>query len=420
MIDVKKIVADKKEAIKKIVEKYPPDTIILSIIQVGDNPASNSYIKGKLKDCAEVGIIGDLHKLPEDIHPCEVLELIRLLNNDDDIKQREVEKEESKKFATPLLYEVTKNGSENKIYLFGSIHVADDRAYPMQDKIIEAYKNSDYLAVEFDLIKYEKDLQEQIDTMTLLAYADGSTIKDHMYEDSYNLMVNYLKENKMYNSLYDYYKPALFYSLISNVQAIKSELDAEKGIDMYFLEKAKKDKKEIIELESAMYQYNMLASFPDEMYDYMIKYSILNDEYLVESTKKLYEAWLAGNVDDIIMYSMGEDEFVEQGTYDEYENIEEQLSLYDDKLIYVRNREMTEKIDSYFVEKQEEVLIMNKKIVNYIIFILCIIVNMVVVHAETFNFNNGKLYYDSIVSAGINSMSNDINSGITILNGLTT
>lgn len=86
MIDVKKIVADKKEAIKKIVNNYPPDSIKLSIIQVGDNPASNSYIKGKLKDCAEVGIVGDLHKLPEDIHPNEVLDLIRELNKDESCK----------------------------------------------------------------------------------------------------------------------------------------------------------------------------------------------------------------------------------------------------------------------------------------------------------------------------------------------
>ena len=35
-------------------------------------------------------------------------------------------------------------------------------------------------------------------------------------------------------------------------------------------------------------------------------------------------------------------------------------------------------------------------------------------------FSSGKLSYSSIVSAGINSMSNDINNGITILNGLTT
>lgn len=86
MIDVKKIVANKKEEIKQIVNKYPPNTIVLSIIQVGDNPASNSYIKGKLKDCAEVGIVGDLHKLDENINPNEVLELIRLLNNDDSCK----------------------------------------------------------------------------------------------------------------------------------------------------------------------------------------------------------------------------------------------------------------------------------------------------------------------------------------------
>ena len=86
MIDVKKIVADKKEVIKKIVENYPPDTIKLSIIQVGDNPASNSYIKGKLKDCAEVGIVGDLHKLPEDINPCEVLDLVLNLNYDEKCK----------------------------------------------------------------------------------------------------------------------------------------------------------------------------------------------------------------------------------------------------------------------------------------------------------------------------------------------
>ena len=35
-------------------------------------------------------------------------------------------------------------------------------------------------------------------------------------------------------------------------------------------------------------------------------------------------------------------------------------------------------------------------------------------------FSSNKLNYDAIVSAGINSMSNDINNGITILNGLTT
>lgn len=39
----------------------------LGIIQVGDNPASNAYVRGKLKDCEEVGMHADLYKLDEDV-----------------------------------------------------------------------------------------------------------------------------------------------------------------------------------------------------------------------------------------------------------------------------------------------------------------------------------------------------------------
>lgn len=82
MIDVKSIVNSKKEEIKKVVSKYPKGSIKLSIVQVGDNPASNAYVKGKLKDCKEVGIVGDLHKFDESVKPIVVLELIKQLNKD--------------------------------------------------------------------------------------------------------------------------------------------------------------------------------------------------------------------------------------------------------------------------------------------------------------------------------------------------
>lgn len=45
----------------------------LSIFQVGDNLASNSYIKGKIKDCEEVGIQCTLHKFPESITQDELM-----------------------------------------------------------------------------------------------------------------------------------------------------------------------------------------------------------------------------------------------------------------------------------------------------------------------------------------------------------
>ena len=66
IIDCKSIAQDMKNKIKNIITEidYAP---ILHIYQVGDNHASNAYIKGKLRDCEEVGIEANLIKLPENI-----------------------------------------------------------------------------------------------------------------------------------------------------------------------------------------------------------------------------------------------------------------------------------------------------------------------------------------------------------------
>lgn len=66
IIDCKSIAQDIKNKIKNIIAEadYAP---VLYIYQVGDNSASNAYIRGKLRDCEEVGIEAELIKLPEDI-----------------------------------------------------------------------------------------------------------------------------------------------------------------------------------------------------------------------------------------------------------------------------------------------------------------------------------------------------------------
>ena len=66
IIDCKSIAQDIKNKIKNIIAEadYAP---VLYIYQVGDNPASNAYIRGKLRDCEEVGIKAELIKLPENI-----------------------------------------------------------------------------------------------------------------------------------------------------------------------------------------------------------------------------------------------------------------------------------------------------------------------------------------------------------------
>ncbi len=66
IIDCKTIAQDIKNKIKNIIAEadYAP---VLYIYQVGDNHASNAYIRGKLRDCEEVGIEAKLIKLSENI-----------------------------------------------------------------------------------------------------------------------------------------------------------------------------------------------------------------------------------------------------------------------------------------------------------------------------------------------------------------
>lgn len=75
IIDCKSIAQDVKNKIKNIIaeDDYAP---ILHIYQVGNNHASNAYVRGKLRDCEEVGIKAELIKLPENITEDELNRMI--------------------------------------------------------------------------------------------------------------------------------------------------------------------------------------------------------------------------------------------------------------------------------------------------------------------------------------------------------
>ena len=78
-MNIKEYVANKKEALKQEIATYETAPHFV-IVQVNDDPASNAYIKGKLKDSAEVGINAVLKKFPETISEEELLFEIEKIN----------------------------------------------------------------------------------------------------------------------------------------------------------------------------------------------------------------------------------------------------------------------------------------------------------------------------------------------------
>jgi methylenetetrahydrofolate dehydrogenase (NADP+)/methenyltetrahydrofolate cyclohydrolase len=54
----------------------------LAVILVGENPASQIYVRNKRKDCDECGIYSEEYKLPESTTESELIDLIRKLDDD--------------------------------------------------------------------------------------------------------------------------------------------------------------------------------------------------------------------------------------------------------------------------------------------------------------------------------------------------
>lgn len=76
---IKEYVKARKAELKDLIMKMDKKPTLV-IVQINDDPASNAYVKGKLKDSAELGIDAKLIKLPESTTEKDLLKLIGKLN----------------------------------------------------------------------------------------------------------------------------------------------------------------------------------------------------------------------------------------------------------------------------------------------------------------------------------------------------
>ena len=88
IIDGKAISAQIRQEISEEVKTMKAEKGIvpgLAVIIVGQDPASQVYVRNKAKDCEETGIYSEVHALPEQTTEEELLALVHKLNKDDNI-----------------------------------------------------------------------------------------------------------------------------------------------------------------------------------------------------------------------------------------------------------------------------------------------------------------------------------------------
>jgi len=87
IIDGKARAKEIKEGLKGQIEALKSRGVYpkLSVVLVGDDPASHTYVNNKEKACNEAGIISDVHRLKADTKESDLLKLVEKLNKDKSI-----------------------------------------------------------------------------------------------------------------------------------------------------------------------------------------------------------------------------------------------------------------------------------------------------------------------------------------------
>ena len=262
-------------------------------------------------------------------------------NNNNNGGSETTEKSEK---VTPLMYEITKEGSDNKIYLFGSIHFANIADMEFPKYLLDAYNASTHLACEFDVDEFMKNTNQQ-ELINDYLYSDGTSLKDHLSKETYDKVIKFAKDNYEYDEMVtNQFKPSFIESLVTQLVLKKTGISTLTGIDKYFLEKAKADKKTILEVESYKLQMDMENKISDKYYDLSLSELIGDIDKAVNDMKELYVAWSNGDEEKLIKLTEEEGDTPEEKAL---------VAEYNKLLLFDRNIGMANKLKEYFNDNKK-------------------------------------------------------------------
>ncbi len=84
IIDGKQVAADMRAELKDKVARLKEQGIVpgLGVVLVGEDPASQSYVRAKERACEDIGIYSDDNRLPADTSQEDLMALVEKMNND--------------------------------------------------------------------------------------------------------------------------------------------------------------------------------------------------------------------------------------------------------------------------------------------------------------------------------------------------
>ncbi|OGU60627.1 MAG: hypothetical protein A2X64_07795 [Ignavibacteria bacterium GWF2_33_9] len=230
------------------------------------------------------------------------------------------------KEINPLFYEISIGNS--RVYLLGSIHYGKKEWYPLPEKMLKAFEESNYLVTEIDL----NSIQPNLFARYALAQ-DGISLDEKLKPANYEKITQIFTSMGFQENMLSMFRPwfaAILYQ--TNQILTQDSLSPENGIDIYFSQQAAEKSKEILEIENAESQIKLLTEF-DNFADLLIEST--DEESENNDMNQLITAWEKGDA-----------EAIDLQINKSVQNFPELLGIMT-KLLDIRNIGMADKIEEY-------------------------------------------------------------------------
>ncbi len=246
--------------------------------------------------------------------------------------------------ADNFLWEV--EGGKNKAYLLGSIHIMPEDTYPLDDKIENAFKEADVLVVEVDITKIDQGKIQAFIAETA-SYEEGKSLQTEIPAEMYKSLSEKFEELGVPMTQIDIYKPWFVSMTLGLLGLQKLNITAGQGIDLHFLNQANEKDMEILDLETAGAQLEILASNPEQVQIDYLQYSIEDYEQTAVVFMEMLDAWKTGDTEK--MNKVSKAKMLELG-----EELPGIIDFYN-KLFTERDEKMLQKIIEHLENEDDHV-----------------------------------------------------------------
>ena len=159
-----------------------------------------------------------------------------------------------------LFWELQRDGSTQKLYLFGSIHLATADVYPLRPVIMQAFAGADALMVEVNTLAIvPQDMRQWAQDNALLPA--GKSLEDTLDADTVMQLKALCKRQGIPYAVIRQFRPAYAATTLTNLTLQNLGYQPDQGLDQFFIRQA--GDKPVLELESMTGQLNLMLELED-------------------------------------------------------------------------------------------------------------------------------------------------------------